>query len=76
MAPKVSEMTADELRDVVRSVVETTVERKLLELLGDPDEGFLVRRRVRDRLMRQQTALQSGERGRSLEEAAQASGWE
>jgi hypothetical protein len=76
MSSKVSEMTADELRDIVRIVVETTVERKLVELLGDPDEGLVVRRRVRDRLLRQKQAVESGERGQSLEETASAYGWE
>lgn len=59
MSTKVAQMTKDELREMI----EATIEQKLLELLGDPDEGLVVRKDVRDRLLRQQQAVADGERG-------------
>ena len=59
MSTKVAQMTKDELREMI----EATIEQKLLELLGDPDEGLVVRKDVRDRLLRQQQAVVDGDRG-------------
>jgi len=44
-------------------VVSNAVEQKLLELLGDPDEGLELKENVRRRLIRQQKAVAKGERG-------------
>jgi len=60
----VVQMTKDELREMI----ETIVEQKLLELLGDPDEGLPIRKAIRDRLLRQKQAVASGERGESFED--------
>ncbi|MDE2059281.1 MAG: hypothetical protein KGL31_06265 [candidate division NC10 bacterium] len=49
MTAKVAQMTKGELREMI----ETSIEQKLLELLGDPDEGLPFRKSVRDRLFRQ-----------------------
>ena len=49
MAKTVADMTATELRQLVSSVVE----EKLIQLLGDPDEGLVLRESVRKRLSRQ-----------------------
>lgn len=62
MASTVGQMTPDELR----TMLETLIEQKQLELLGDPDEGLVTRRSVRERLLRQQRAVAAGERGRPL----------
>ncbi len=59
MTTTVAQMTKDELVEIV----ETIVEKKLLELLGDPDEGLPLRKSVRDRLLRQKQAVAAGERG-------------
>lgn len=59
MAATVAQMTAAELR----TIIEAAVEEKLLELLGDPDDGLVVRKSVRDRLLRQREAVASGDRG-------------
>ena len=59
----VAQMTREELREMI----ETAVEQKLLELLGDPDEG-LPRKAVRDRLLRQKQAVPNGERGEPFED--------
>jgi hypothetical protein len=63
MAKIVAEMTADELKQLVG----LAVEQKLIELLGDPDEGLVLRESVRKRLLRQKRAVAKGERGKLLE---------
>ena len=63
-------MTKEELREMI----ETIVEQKLLELLGDRDEGLPIRKVVRDRLLRQRQAVANGERGEPLEDVAQRLG--
>ena len=64
MAKIVAEMTADELKQLVG----LAVEQKLIELLGDQDEGLVLRESVRKRLLRQKRAVAKGERGELLED--------
>ena len=66
MGKTVADMTATELRQMVGSVVE----EKLMQLLGDPDEGLVLRESVRRRLLRQKQEVSSGERGESLDAVA------
>jgi hypothetical protein len=73
---KVAQMTQSELRDMLEAVVESTVERKLLEILGDPDEGLEVREDVRRRLLRQRQAVASGDHGQPLEDVVTSLGLE
>lgn len=68
----VAQMTRDELRELI----ETTIEQKLLELLGDPDAGLLIRKAVHDRLLRQQQAVARGERGEPFEDVVRRLGLE
>ena len=68
----IAQMTKEELRELI----ETTVEQKLLELLGDPDEGLPIRKAIRDRLLRQKQAVASGERGEPFEDAVRRLGLE
>ena len=49
MAVNVGQLSTDELREIIGSVVE----QKLKEMLGDPDEGFEIRAEVQNRLLRQ-----------------------
>jgi hypothetical protein len=63
MATKVAQMTKNELREMI----EATIEQKLVELLGDPDEGLPLRKLVRNRLLRQKQAVATGERGEPFE---------
>jgi hypothetical protein len=63
MARTVAEMTGEELRELVGAAVE----QKIVELLGDPDAGFILRENVRKRLLRQKRAVAKGERGELLE---------
>ena len=62
MATTVAQMTKDELIEVI----DTVVEQKLLEMLGDPDKGLPIRKSVRDRLLRQKQAVSKGERGEAF----------
>ena len=66
MTTTVANMSKEELREMI----ESSVEEKLLELLGDPDQGLELRQSVRDRLLRQQKLVASGERGRSFDDVA------
>jgi hypothetical protein len=59
-----------------QELVERIIERKLIELLGDPDEGLEIRERVRARLLRQRKAVAAGERGESLEDVIRELGLE
>ena len=68
----VTEMTKEELREMI----ETVIEEKLLELLGDPDEGLPIQKTVRDRLLRQREEVASGERGEPFEEVTRRLGIE
>jgi len=70
MTTTVAQMSQDELREMI----ESSVEQKLLELLGDPDEGLVLKKSVRTRLLRQQKAVVSGERGRALQDVARELG--
>ncbi len=64
MATTVAGMTAGQLKRMIEAVIE----RKLIELLGDPDEGLPIREAVRRRLVRQKRAVAAGERGEALED--------
>ena len=64
MARIVAEMTAGKLKRLVG----LAVEEKLIELLGDPDEGMVLRESLRKRLLRQKRAVAKGERGELLED--------
>jgi len=62
MASTVAHMSKRELTEIVSS----TVERKLLEILGDPDDGLTLKKNLRGRLLRQKKAVARGERGTDL----------
>jgi hypothetical protein len=64
MASTVAQMTKEELREMI----EASIEQKLLEILGDPDEGLEIRESVRDRLLRQREAVAAGERGQPFDD--------
>ncbi len=67
----VAQMTKDELQKMIEAIIE----QKLIELLGDPDEGLPLRKSVRERLLRQKRAVAKGERGEPLEDVVQRMGW-
>jgi hypothetical protein len=66
MARTVAQTTQDELRDMI----ETIVERKLIDMFGDPDEGLILDPGLRERLTRQMQAVAAGGRGIALDEVA------
>lgn len=72
MASTVAHMSKHELHDMIGEIVE----EKLLDLLGDPDEGLVIRKSVRDRLLRQREKVARGERGKPLEEVLREAGLE
>jgi hypothetical protein len=59
MSTSVAQMTKKELAQMLSTVVE----QKLIELLGDPDEGMVLKESLRKRLIRQRKAVAKGERG-------------
>jgi hypothetical protein len=59
MSTSVAQMTKKELAQMLSTVVE----QKLIELLGDPDDGLALKENVRKRLIRQKKAVAKGERG-------------
>ncbi len=70
MAATVAKMTKHELKEII----ESTVEKKLLQLLRDPDRGLVLRKTLKDRLIRQRKAVASGERGETLTSIAKQLG--
>jgi len=72
MTTTVAQMTKDELREMI----EVAIEQKLLEILGDPDDGLEIRKELRNRLLRQKEAVAAGERGQSFEDVVQQLGLE
>jgi hypothetical protein len=64
MNATVAHMTKDELQELIGAVVE----QKLVELLGDPDEGLPLKKTLHDRLVRQMAAVAGGDRGQSLDD--------
>jgi hypothetical protein len=66
----VAQMTKKELEEMIGTVVE----QKLLELLGDTDEGLSVRQSLRTRLLRQKQAVAKGLRGQPLDKVARNAG--
>jgi len=72
MATTVAQMSKEELREMI----EASIEQKLLEILGDPDEGLEIRKSARDRLLRQKKTVAAGERGEPFEEVIQRLGLE
>ncbi len=64
MEQMVSQMTKEELQQVI----ESSIENKLIELFGDPDEGLVLREEVRLRLLKSKSAVDRGERGKLLQD--------
>ena len=70
MAANLGQLSTDELREIIGTVVE----QKLKEMLGDPDEGFEIRAEVQNRLLRQKKTVANGERGEELDKIAKRLG--
>ena len=63
MAEIIANMTKKEFTQVLSDVLE----QKMIELLGDPDEGLVLKETIRKRLLRQKKAVLKGERGEDFE---------
>jgi len=70
MAELVSQMTKEDLREIISDVLD----EKLMELFGDPDEGLILRDEVREFLLRQREVIARGEFGKPLEDVAKELG--
>lgn len=66
MSTKLADLTVDEFKQLIA----TTVEWKLLEILGDPDEGLELREEIKDRLRRSLETERRGARGISAQDVA------
>ncbi len=72
MTELVSQMTKEELR----LMIDEALERKLIELFGDPDEGLELRETIKERLIRQRDAAARGEIGKDLGDVVKELGLE
>ncbi len=63
----IMQMTKEELQEII----ESAIDRKFMEWIGDPDEGLEIREELRERLVRQKQAVAEGDRGDSLEDVVQ-----
>ena len=72
MGTKIAELTVDEFKQLIA----TTVEWKLSEMLGDPDEGLELREGIKARLRRSLEAEHQGVRGISAQDVAAQLGLE
>ena len=67
---KVADMTTDELQ----TMLETLINRKMSEWIGDPDAGLELRPEIIASIERQRKEYATGKRGKSLAEVAQRLG--
>jgi hypothetical protein len=74
MTMKVKELTVEQLK----ALIEETVEEKLQEILGDPDEGLELREEVIQKLKTSLSAMKRGEKGIPIGQVAKEIGldWE
>jgi hypothetical protein len=75
-AETIAGMTQSEFKEMLETVVEATVERTLLEMLGDPDEGLEIRSSVRNRLLRQRQDAATGQYGQRFDDVVRRMGLE
>lgn len=67
----VSRMTVEELKEIV----EEAVEKKLFEIVGDPDRGLKLKPEVHRRIRKTLAAQRKGERGIPASEVAKRHGF-
>jgi len=61
---KVADMTTEELQ----KMIESSVERKLIQMFKDPDAGLELQPEIVESLLRQEKEFAEGERGKPFEE--------
>ena len=67
---KVADMTKEELQKMIESLID----RKMSEWIGDPDSGLELRPEIIASIERQRKEYAAGKRGKSLDEVAQRLG--
>jgi len=72
MGITITQMTKEELKELIESIVE----QKMLELIGDPDEGFTIKEDLLKRLKRQKEQVSAGKRGKPFEDVVKEFGLE
>ena len=63
----VSQLTVSQLE----TLIENVIERKMIELFGDPDKGLDFKPHIKAKLRRSMAAVKRGERGIPAEEVAE-----
>ena len=58
----------------LETLIESLIERKMIELLGDPDAGLELRPSIKARLRRSLAAVERGERGIPAQQVARELG--
>ncbi len=66
----ISQLTVPQLE----ALIESAVERKLLEMFGDPDQGLELKPSVKTKLRRSIAATKRGERGKPAQQVAKELG--
>jgi hypothetical protein len=69
---KIKELTVEQLQ----ALIEDTIEAKMDEILGDPDEGLELRDEVKAKLRKSLAATERGGKGIPIEEVARKLGLE
>ena len=69
---KIKELSVEQLK----ALIQETVEEKLQEILGDPDQGLKLREDVKERLMYSLSAMEHGEKGIPIGQMAKELGLE
>ena len=75
-ADTIARLTQSEFKETLETVVEATVQRTLLEMLRDPDEGLEIRSDVRKRLLRQRQDVAAGQYGQPFVDVVRQLGLE
>ena len=57
----IAQMSPEELREMIEEAVSNSLEEKLMELFGDPDEGLVLREEFKEKLIRQREDFLKGE---------------
>lgn len=63
-----AEMLIQVTKEELQYLIENSVERKLIELFGDPDNGLELRASIKKRLVKQRAAVVRGEVGKDLDD--------
>ncbi len=66
----ISQLTVPQLE----ALIESAVERKLLEMFGDPDKGLELKPSIKTKLRRSIAATKRGERGKPAQQVAKELG--